>query len=241
MYWRMPDEINRYSLPSSVSIILLFCVPEIRFWNCAIVSLGIRDDIRPPQLLPSSANFFAAAVSASSNEQFSSLPWALRAIGEVMRARDSLNCSNLPILHSAPLAEVRSVVSIRTRFSSLIITLISQPMSQPWQIVSAEVHSAERPLYRLALLIIAPVGQACRQEPQRVHDDSPSGRLRSADIIVCPPRPPKSRVRKAATSLQTRTQRPHRIHRLWSMARKLLSVSTGNFGKRLWNRTLSIW
>jgi len=123
VYWRMPDEINRYSLPSSVSIILLFCVPEIRFWNCAIVSLGIR---RRHQ---------AAAITAQFGEFLRPLRSVLRPMNNfpVYPGHYGHRGSNAgagirsivrtcPILHSAPLAEVRSVVSIRTRFSSLIIT-----------------------------------------------------------------------------------------------------------------------
>jgi len=46
-------------------------------------------------------------------------------------------------------------------------------MSKPWQIVFAVVHSADLPLYRLALLIMAPVGQPADRSRTWCREDSP--------------------------------------------------------------------
>ena len=77
----------------------------------------------------------------------------------------------------------------------------------------------------------APVGQTCTHLPQLVQDRaSPQGRSSSATSIELMPRAEMSQTCAPSISSHTRTQREHRMQRLWSSTKRGCDMSTGRRG-----------
>src|ERR1035437_1316264 len=83
------------------------------------------------------------------------------------------------------------------------------------------------------LLKSAPVGQDMTHLPHLVHvSDAPHGWLWSLMMRAWPPRPETFLVPAPSMCQQTRTQRLHRMQRLWSMPYSGCVLSTSHFGKQ---------